>query len=179
MAVVYQHRRKDTNEVFYVGIGFVKSRAFSIANRNVYWSNIAKKVGYEVDVLIEGLSWINACEVEKGLIQDFGRKDLGLGPLVNMTDGGEGGSAHRGCLHSEETKKKMSEAARGREASEETKKKMSEAGKGRKSWNKGKPGTWTGRKHSAESIEKMKQIKSNISEETREKQRISHLKRKL
>jgi hypothetical protein len=73
----------------------------------------------------------------------------------------------------------MSEAKKGRKLSEETKKKMSEARKGKEGWNKGKPGTWTGRKHSAESIEKMKQIKSNISQETKEKIRLSKLKQKI
>jgi hypothetical protein len=179
MAVVYQHRRKDTNEVFYVGIGFAKNRAFEVGNRNKHWSNVVEKVGYEVDVLIEGIHWEDACKVEKGLITDIGRKDLKLGPLVNMTEGGEGGAAHKGHLHSKEAKQKMSEAKRGRKLSEEVKKKMSESRKGKESWNKGKPGTWTGRKHSLESIEKMKRVKSNISEETREKMRVSKLKRKL
>jgi len=55
MAIVYQHRRKDTNEVFYVGIGKDRGRAFSKIGRNYYWRNVVKKVGYESDVLIEGI----------------------------------------------------------------------------------------------------------------------------
>jgi hypothetical protein len=179
MAVVYQHRRRDTNEVFYVGIGYTRNRASELVNRNKYWHNVVEKVGYEIDILIEGLTWEDACEVEKGLIHDLGRKDLNAGMLVNMTEGGEGGSAHKGYSHSVESKQKMSEAKKGRKLSEETKKKMSEARKGKEGWNKGKPGTWTGRKHSAESIEKMKQIKSNISQETKEKIRLSKLKQKI
>jgi hypothetical protein len=179
MAVVYQHRRKDTNEVFYVGIGYARNRAFEVGNRNKYWYNVVEKAGYEVDILIEGLEWQDACKVEKGLIRDLGRKDLNTGILVNMTEGGEGGAAHRGHLHSEEAKQKMANAKIGRKLSEETKKKMSEARKGKESWNKGKPGTMTGKKHSLESIEKMKQVKSDISKETRERMRISKLKQKL
>ena len=76
-------------------------------------------------------------------------------------------------------KQKMSNAKTGRKLSEETKKKMSETRKGKESWNKGKPGTMAGKKHSLESIEKMKQVKSNISEETREKMKMSKLKQKL
>ena len=179
MAVVYQHRRSDTNGVFYVGIGQTRSRAFELTNRNnKYWRNIVNKVGYEVDILFESVTWKEACSIEVGLIAKHGRKDQGKGPLVNMTGGGEGGSAHKGCLHSEEAKQKMSDAKKGRKLSEETKKKMSEARKGKEGWNKGKPGTWTGRKHTPESIEKMKQVKSNMSQETREKMRASKLKQK-
>lgn len=90
MAVVYQHRRKDTDEVFYVGIGDSKKRAYTKRSRNRYWKNIVNSAGYEIDVLFEGISWEQACEVERGMIESYGRKDLGLGQLVNMTDGGEG-----------------------------------------------------------------------------------------
>jgi hypothetical protein len=91
MAIVYQHRRKDTNEVFYVGIGKETSRAYEYG-RNIVWNRIADKCGYEIDILFEGISWKQACEIEKGLINDYGRQDLGLGILVNMTDGGDGAS---------------------------------------------------------------------------------------
>jgi hypothetical protein len=90
MPVIYQHRRKDTNDIFYIGVGKCKKRAYSIHDRNKYWNYIVNKYGYEVDVLIQGVSWEDACEIEKGLIKEYGRKDLGLGSLVNMTDGGEG-----------------------------------------------------------------------------------------
>lgn len=90
MAVVYQHRRKDTNTLFCIGIGKNKNRAYSKINRNKYWHNIINKAGYEVDILIDGCNWEQACEVEKGMISTYGRYDLGLGLLVNMTDGGEG-----------------------------------------------------------------------------------------
>jgi len=43
-----------------------------------------------------------------------------------------------GKHHSEETKRKMSEAHKGKKHSEETKRKMSEAKMGRIPWNKGK-----------------------------------------
>jgi hypothetical protein len=91
MAIVYQHRRKDNNEVFYIGIGKTINRAYSYG-RNPHWNQIADNVGYEIDILINGCSWNDACEIEKGLIKEYGRKDLGLGSLVNMTDGGDGAS---------------------------------------------------------------------------------------
>jgi hypothetical protein len=90
MAIVYQHRRKDTNDVFYIGIGKDRKRAFTRKGRNIHWKRVVDKVGYEVDVLFEGLSWEEACEVEAGMIYDYGRRDLGLGCLVNQTNGGEG-----------------------------------------------------------------------------------------
>jgi hypothetical protein len=89
MAFVYQHRRKDTNEVFYIGIGSNKKRAY-IYGRNPHWDRIVDKYGYEVDILIEGCSWEEACDIEKGMIANYGRADLCLGPLVNMTNGGDG-----------------------------------------------------------------------------------------
>lgn len=90
MAIVYQHRNKVTNEVFYVGIGITKRRAYSRHNRNTYWKNIVKKYGYEIDILIEGCDYESAKNIEIGLINAYGRLDIKTGSLVNMTDGGEG-----------------------------------------------------------------------------------------
>jgi hypothetical protein len=90
MAIVYQHRRKDTNSIFYIGIGKNESRAFSKNSRSLYWKNIALRVGFEVDILFKGISWSDACNVEIGMIDSYGRKDLGFGELVNMTSGGDG-----------------------------------------------------------------------------------------
>lgn len=44
MAIVYQHRRLDTNEVFYVGIGKTERRAYSIHGRSRHWSNVVKSM---------------------------------------------------------------------------------------------------------------------------------------
>lgn len=91
-AYVYQHRRFDTNEVFYVGISTSKNfkRAFSKDSRSDWWKSIVKKTGYVVDIIYKNISWEQACKYEKNLISMYGRKDLSLGVLVNMTDGGEG-----------------------------------------------------------------------------------------
>src|ERR1035437_7856576 len=48
--------------------------------------------------------------LEEELIQKFGRKDLGLGTLLNLTDGGEG---HSGCIRSAATRAKISKNAVG------------------------------------------------------------------
>ena len=129
MAIVYEHLRNDTNEVFYVGIGEEEKRAFSKKNRNKYWKNIINKVGYSVNIIHKDIDWEDACKIEKLLIEKYGRKDLGKGNLVNMTDGGEGVF---GLIMSEETRRKMSEAQKGNKSinfgktlSEETRRKMS------------------------------------------------------
>jgi hypothetical protein len=104
MAVVYQHIRLDNNEVFYVGIGKSQKRAYDKRGyRSIYWRNIAKK-GFIVEILYDNLSWEEACEKEKELIKKYGRKQLNEGTLVNMTDGGDGGS---GMILSEETREKI------------------------------------------------------------------------
>jgi hypothetical protein len=88
MAIVYEHVRNDTNEVFYVGIGENNKRAYSKYNRNPYWHNIVNKHGYTINIIHTDISWKYACEIEKELIAKYGRKNLGLGNLVNCTDGG-------------------------------------------------------------------------------------------
>ena len=177
MAVVYKHIRLDTKEVFYVGIGSQKRRAYSTYKRSKFWHNIVEKTDYEVVILEENVSVEEAYQMEKDLIKFYGRRDLGLGTLVNMTDGGDG---RFGSTASEETRRKMSESHIGvndwskgikrpkelvdqiskkvREywvnnerppMTEETKEKIRQSLIGR-------PGTWIGKKHSEESIEKMK-----------------------
>ena len=136
MAVVYRHRRGDTGEVFYVGIGRRRERAYSNKSRNRHWHRIVSNVEYEVDVLIEGASWEQAVEVEIGLIASYGRRDLGTGSLVNLTNGGDG---QLGTVRSEERRKQQSDRMTGeknpmyrKNHSEDTRQKISEAGKGRK-----------------------------------------------
>ena len=154
---IYYHL-KPCGEVFYIGIGNDK-RPNSKQNRNKYWHNIIEKYGYEVQVLKNDLSWEDSIELEILLISWFGRKDLKLGTLVNMTDGGEGNKnivmtpesnikrslaskgipkTNRGVKrkgHSQETRDKMSLAKKGIKTqphSEERKAKMRESALNRK-----------------------------------------------
>jgi hypothetical protein len=110
MAVVYRHIRLDKNEVFYVGIGKNEARAYSLQNRNTHWKNITNKTDYRVDILFDDLTWDEACKKENEFIEIWGRKDLGKGTLVNLTDGGEG---KNGAKHSDETKRKIANKRRG------------------------------------------------------------------
>ena len=94
MAYVYRHIRLDKNEVFYIGIGSDVDgnylRSTSMLNRNVHWHNIVNLTKYDVEILFDDLTWQEACIKEKEFIALYGRRDLGLGTLVNLTDGGEG-----------------------------------------------------------------------------------------
>jgi hypothetical protein len=123
MAYVYKHIRKDTNEVFYIGIGKTKRRPTDKNNRNDRWTKLVNKVGFYAEIIEDGLTWQQACELEIKLIKQYGRRDLNEGSLVNMTDGGDGFVG----THSEETKAKLKQ----RYVSPELRKKLSELKKGK------------------------------------------------
>jgi hypothetical protein len=139
MAVLYRHIRLDKNEPFYIGIGKEYKRAYHQEGRNRLWKRIVDKTDYEVEVLFEDISWEEAQEKEKEFITLYGRADLGLGTLANMTDGGEGAlgtTYNRGKVRSEEWKERLRNQMlgnswnKGRVRSEEAKKSTSEKLKG-------------------------------------------------
>lgn len=92
MAYVYKHIRKDTNDVFYIGISNGKkyNRAYTKECRNLHWYHIVDKHGYEVVITHDDIVWEEACVIESYLIAFYGRRELDEGTLVNMTDGGDG-----------------------------------------------------------------------------------------
>jgi len=90
MALVYQHRRKDTSEIFYIGVGNDYYRPYAKSGRNKHWHNIVNKTGYDVEIIAENISYEEALSKEIELVAFYGRHDKKLGSLVNMTDGGEG-----------------------------------------------------------------------------------------
>ena len=82
--------------------------------KNPHFCNILKKMLLEGTVPIikrvaEGLTADEAKAEEKRLIKEIGRSDLRLGPLTNMTDGGDG---YVGW--SDEARKKLGEKKRGK-----------------------------------------------------------------
>ena len=145
MAYLYRHIRLDKNEPFYIGIGSDPKRAYSNRDRNKYWKNIVNNFGYEVDIVLDDLTWEEACEKEKEFIKMYGRFQFG-GILCNMTDGGDGGFGvvvsdetrqkkriiSKGKIITAETREKMASKLRGRPLPDWQKKILSEAAKNRK-----------------------------------------------
>ncbi len=90
---IYGHYTADTNELFYVGKGHGRRCGqLSSKRRNKFWQNVVNKHGVRVEILIENLTEEEAFQLEMVLIKQYGRRDLGTGPLVNLTNGGEGPS---------------------------------------------------------------------------------------
>lgn len=104
---IYAHYRNDTGEVFYIGKG-EGNRHKSKQGRNPYWHNIVKAHGYTIEILEHYESEDEAFQAEQDLIAELGRKDLGKGLLVNMSDGGEGAS---GAVRTPEQRLRYSEKA--------------------------------------------------------------------
>lgn len=110
---VYLHRRNDTGEVFYVGKGSSRKRLKTricyeraqTVHKNPAWARIVAKAGFSVEVIAHFANDADAQAHEKLLIAAYGRRDLGQGPLVNFTDGGDG---HAGILVSDELRRKRS-----------------------------------------------------------------------
>ena len=131
-------------------------------------------------ILRDGLYEEEAFNLERTLIKEIGRIDLKRGPLINLTEGGDG---QRGISvetrekmrqaklgkplsrehvrkireaqlgkpkHSEETRRRIAEKHLGKPLSEEHRRKLSEA-------KKGKPGSRTGSTASKETRERMRQ----------------------
>ncbi len=139
---VYFHKKKNTNDIFYVGKGR-KWRQNEKSNRNRHWNNIVNKYGFDVSIVSENLTNEKACLLERFLISE-----LGLDNLSNCTLGGEGSEGYR---HTEDSLKLM----RNRKLSEEHKKKLSIN-------KKTKPTTyWLDKKRSSETIEKISEKLSN------------------
>jgi hypothetical protein len=96
MAIVYIHKGLDNDEIFYVGIGNSEKRAGSKEKRSKFWRDYVAIHGFTYEILYSDITWEDACKNEIELIKFYGRRDLKNGILVNMTDGGAGGSTMKG-----------------------------------------------------------------------------------
>lgn len=142
---LYRHIRLDTKEVFYIGIGtnlnkynsnrLNYKRAYSKYKRSSFWHSIADKNNYKVEILLElsDLSEIKVKETE--FIKLYGRRNLGLGTLVNLTDGGE---LNDNIIVSEEKKEKLRKANLGLKHPEWRNKIKSKSQGGDNHWTKKK-----------------------------------------
>lgn len=116
---VYGHYTKTTQEVFYIGVGTIihlqskthtqrYNRAYHFSNRTNFWNNTKEKYGIEVKILFEYETKKESLDKEKELIEQFGRKVMGTGLLVNISEGGEIGPTGRVFKMSQEQKDKLS-----------------------------------------------------------------------
>jgi hypothetical protein len=147
MPYVYRHIRLDKNEPFYIGIGsdMTFKRAKEKSRRSQLWNKIIAKTDYEVEILVDDITFDYAKLKEIEFIKLYGRIDLGNGTLANLTDGGDGlinrifTSEHRrklslsqiGKEKSQEIKDKLRKYRIGIPNSSETRSKISKANKGR------------------------------------------------
>jgi hypothetical protein len=147
-------------EPFYVGKGCQERCLDHVhpgklqTEKNTYKSRKIKKIISEgLNPIIEKISCnifeIDAFELEIKLIKTIGRKNLKLGPLTNLTNGGEGFS---GLIKTKEHRHKLSVSNLGKKASEETREKIRQS-------LIGKPGRNTGNKHSEESKKQISKTK--------------------
>lgn len=141
-AYIYRDPRKisvkwPTGEPFYVGKGKGK-RYQSHAHGQTRHKHMLNKIekmrgeGHEPTIeIIPALDELHALFLEKCCIAVIGRRDLGKGPLLNYTDGGEGvsnpgpdtreklrknllGNKRRvGCRHTPEQRKRIGDNQRG------------------------------------------------------------------
>lgn len=191
---VYVHRKSDTGEIFYVGKGTTKkgyplARAHDSKKRNVHWQRIVARHEFFAEVVMSFDEECLAFELERGLISYFGRANLG-GLLCNIETGGQG---HSGRVVSEETRRKMSAAAKGKVKSEEHRRRLSASHRGKKidpavarahSIRMSGPGNPNfGKKQSAETIAKKVATRGNkcsgASHPFFGKTRPDHIKQKL
>ena len=125
--------KQDVKTRWKNGHGYDNNRHFKRAINKYGWENIIH------EVLFKNLTKEEACLMEKFYIQLYNSSNPKCG--YNNSLGGE-----KGALHSENSKKKISEAQTGRKLSQSTKEKMSNAHKGIKKTKEHKKHISEGRK---------------------------------
>ena len=134
MNVVYLHRRKIDNIVFYVGIG-TRKRAFLKNNRNHFWKRVVQSHDYYVEITHDNLIREEAEVIEKYLIEFY--KNLYPNKLTNITGGGDGWDtsssieANKKRWSNPDEKQKIIQANKKRFSNPEERQKIVEANKKR------------------------------------------------
>jgi hypothetical protein len=140
--VVYLHKKKTDESVFYVGMGNLK-RAYC-KQRPEWWNRVVNKYGYIIEIYKDGLTQEQAFELEIELIDRYGRIDLKNGQLINQTKGGiaiEGVSCSilkkkskslKSVIRTDEWKNKISLSHKGKIKSKEHRENIAKARTGTK-----------------------------------------------
>lgn len=136
-------------EPFYIGKG-KENRIYAHLKESVHKKNTNKHKIRKINKIFKDLKinpiilklQENICDrqsiaLEKIYIKAIGRADKKLGPLTNLTDGGDGLS---GQICSKKTKEKLRQFNLGKKLSKETIDKMSKSRSNGKIWNYGKKG---------------------------------------
>ena len=118
-----------TEQPFYIGKGKGRrceahSCDYMLARNTLKSAKIKslQSLGLEYSIVIsDNLSEEDAFAIERMLVNDYGRVDIGTGILTNHTDGGEGSS---GSMHTKEAKSKISKSMTGRSVSDENKERL-------------------------------------------------------
>jgi len=88
---IYQHRKADTNEIFYVGKG-KGTRLNQSKGRNQYWHRVVAKHGFVAEFIAQNLDEELAFLAEMEAIDVYKRRGI---KLVNITEGGEGATGYK------------------------------------------------------------------------------------
>lgn len=117
---LYRHIRFDTNEVFYIGIGkksktgikYKYKRAYDFTQRSKFWKRIYNKCrkNIGIEILLESNCKIFIKQKEVEFVTLYGRRNMRLGSLVNLTPGGDYPSENS---FSKERRQKLRELKKG------------------------------------------------------------------
>lgn len=135
-------------------------------NDNLLFHRAIKKYGkekFKFEVIFNCLSVKELNEMEKFFIANY----KATNELYNMTDGGDG-PLH--MVHSEESKKRISQSLKGKVVSKETREKLSRANKGQIPWCAGKTGIF-----SNDVLNKIREKRIGFKHTEECKERISQL----
>ena len=163
MAILYRHIRLDTNQVFYIGIGRNKRRAYCKTGRSVEWQRVYNSTPIAVDIIFEHHEWDTICKKEREFIALYGRIDQNAGHLVNKTAGGSTGTSNR--VVTPEQRKILRILAKRRFQSIEERMKISNALRGR---FVGERNPFYGKTHTDENKQKFSRKGQIHSDETKQ-----------